>query len=213
MIGARLPSAEDFAQQSDAASTSGYTFSGVTLSKAGLLVVRAMFGHSFNATRTIGSVTVGGSPAPITWQEVAWTSLFASSTSGLAQIELPAGASGNIVVNISGGNANNCVMQPVALYDLRSPNAHDANGGTAIPGTSVSMTLDIPASGIQVVAACSPTLSETLTPTGFTGVQTTFDSTQFHVGLDTLMAAETGRTLISAGSANVRRSMSAASWR
>ena len=62
IIGARLPSLEEFDIQEDGASQGSYTFSAVTLSKAGLFVVRFLVGGTFNATRTASAVTVGATP-------------------------------------------------------------------------------------------------------------------------------------------------------
>lgn len=214
-LGGRAPSVESFSVQSSDASTSSYTFGGVTLSRSGLLVVAVLVGGTFNATRTASSVSVGGNGASIIVQNDGFVNAAGSVAMALAQISLGAGSSGNIAVSIAGGNAACCAIQPFNLLDLRSTAAFSPNGAGADTATSVGTTLNIPASGVQVVAA-GAVEGGAQTATGFTdrptgGTQIDI-SWRFQPGWDIRMVAQTSRPLSSAGG-STRRAISAASWR
>lgn len=218
IIGGKVPSVEEYTLQSNGASQASYTFTGPTLSKAGLFVVRVLVGGTFNATRTVGSVTVNGVTAPIIQQNNAWVNLGGSTAMAIAVLSLAAGATGNIVVSISGGNAACCAIHPLTIFDLKSTTEHHKNGNSATTGTSISTTLDILSGGVQIIAAGSLDGSSSHTPTGFTdspssGTQVD-TSWRFHGGFDIRMGAETGRTLTStAVSSTGRRAIAAVSFR
>ena len=217
IIGAVLPSVEEFAIQEDGASQASYTFSAVTLSEAGLFVVRFLLGGVFAATRTVSSVTVGGNAATIIQQNDGFVTLNSVAV-GLAVIALSSGSSSSIVVTVAGGlNGACCAVQPVALYNLKSATEHAKNGAGVGNATSVSTTLDIPSGGLEIVAAGSINGSAVHTPTGYidtpAGGQQIDTSWRVHSGVDLGMVSETGRTLISDSSLSTKRAIAAASWR
>jgi hypothetical protein len=218
IIGGKVPSVEEYTLQSNGASQASYTFTGPTLSKAGLFIIRTLVGGTFNATRTASGVTVNGVGATLIQQNNAFVSLGGSTAMGIFSIYLAAGATGSIVVSVSGGNAACCAIHPLTILDLKSTTEHHKNGNSANTGTSVSTTLNIPSGGVQIIAAGSLDGSSSHTPTGFTdspssGTQVD-TSWRFHGGFDIRMGAETGRTLTStAVSSTGRRAIAAVSFR
>lgn len=214
----KLPTVEEFAEQSDGASVSSYSFTGVTLAEGGLFVVRFLVGGTFNATRTAGSVTVGGNAATIVQQgDSGVDGSLNSAVAGLATISLGAGATGNIVININGGlNAAAVAIHPICVRGLVSTTPHHSNSNGVGAATSVSTTLNIPASGIQIVSAASLNGGAAHTATGYTpavATGTQIDTSfRFQPGYDIGLATQAGRTLTNTGVSSTRRAIAAASW-
>lgn len=141
-----------------------YTFSGVNIGSPGLVVL-AIYGSS--PAYLLNSVTIGGVAANI----LAATNLGTGSTSVLAWLRVPSGATQNIVVNWS-GQMKRCA---VAVFNIAG-NAHDAPRSvyavTPAAVTSQSITLSIPGGAAAIFASAA----DTSTSYTWTGVAEDYDA-------------------------------------
>lgn len=215
IIGGRIASAELVATPAgQVAAQASYTFTSVALGaeKASrYIVVCVHIGSGLLLNRPISGVTIGGVAATVHRQDVSPVNF--STRSGIAGLAVPTGASANIVVSLSGGNAISCAISVYALYDLDSTTPFAVNGSGTQTGTSVATTLNIPSRGIAIAAITSRSPGSNVTVSGLTEDVDVANGADARVTAASLerMSAETARA-VSASGANTGWGLSAASW-
>ena len=140
-------------------SASSYTFASADIGTANAnRVVVVGVGH--NDATSVDSVTIGGVSATRAGSQPA----SAGATASLWYLNVAAGTTANIVVTLSVGTANRCVIAVWAVVpDILSPN--DTASGTAINTSGANANdLDVRAGGLVLAMAYNSNTSG-LTPT------------------------------------------------
>ena len=127
-----------------------YTFSDVPFGSpaATRTIIVAVAGRAGATNRSISSVTVGG----VTATEITQSSNGGSIT-GIYRADVPAGASGSVVVTFSG----TMVRAGIAAYRMEA-GAAGAHAFTAL-NTSTAGTIDVPAGGAALAVAFTNTVA------------------------------------------------------
>lgn len=177
-----LPAVSYRTSVSDLTAQSTYTFPAVDIgpAAAGRLVVVAVGRGS--SGRPLLSATIGGISATINVDSSS------QGGAGIISAVVPTGTTATVVINLSGGTSNRCIIGVWALTNLNS--SAPAATPVSVSGTTGSQSITIVsclANGISIITGYQNN-STSMTPTNFIEDYDVLSTTRFQGGNDVVLA-------------------------
>jgi hypothetical protein len=176
------------------ASLSEYTLSGLDFGAAtGSRYLLAAI--SFEGLGSISSVTIGGVTASLV---VAASNSGSAVKAAMYMANVPTGTSGDVVVNLSGGNANFCYAHLFRISKISSATPHDTDTDIT---SAYSKPITIPAGGVAVGLFSGSTTATSATWTNLTERnELDFDSRLTSAACDNFASTQASLTVTVTGS-------------
>lgn len=216
-IAAPPPSLTFLQATADPTPATTFTFAGQNFGAADPTRRIIVVAHAIDSITafTFTSITIGGIAATI---HVDGGS--SASNIAIASALVPAGTSGSIVVNLSGGTPDRCAIAVYRAINETSASPHATLLDTSISSGVFSGTINIPADG-WVIAGTQPSGGVSHTGAAWSGVTEQYDNAhasstfRYSGGFASALAAQANRPISSTESAGTLPSsgrMAAISW-